>query len=138
MVDSNTLNVIKYIIRQTPISHISESIEHLKNICGEEVINSSEIQSEIIAYEEDHLKQFPTSNGRMIISKHSKDGYNYYYDQSQKLKIKVNPLSDDIALLELIEYNSPLQKAIDTYLKAYKDKYFKNTITATNGKPYNN
>lgn len=133
MVDANNLNVAKYIIHQIPIGHLEEGMEKFKNMAGEKLVDSDEVKAELVSYEENHLKHIPYNNGKIVLSKETKDGENYYYDQSMKIKIKVNPLSDEIVSSEEISMDSSLQKAIDAKMKEFKSKYYKDSITAING-----
>lgn len=136
MGDENNLNVAKYIIHQIPIGHIEESVEKLKIICGEELIDSAEVKAELVSYEENHFKHIPYNDGKILLSKETKDGEDYYYDQSKQIKIKVNPLSDEIVSSEAISMESSLQKAINAKMKEFKAKYYKDSITAVNGNIY--
>ena len=49
MVESKTneINVAKYIIKQTPIGHLSQALENLNIVCGEELMDQEEVKAEI-------------------------------------------------------------------------------------------
>lgn len=133
MTDSNEINVAKYIIRQTPIGHLEESIENLKIVCGEELMDKEEVKKEVVSYEEDHLAQVPYSNSKVIVSKLNKDQNDFYYDQSQQIKFKLSDDSKTPENVEAVSDSSTLRKAIEEQLKKYKEKYYKGgDVTRTN------
>ena len=55
MVDAGFVNVAKYIIKKTPIDHLGKSLENLKAVVGEQVMDIDEVKKEILAYGESHL-----------------------------------------------------------------------------------
>ena len=104
MDSENNLPIIKYIIKNTPIGHLKETIENLKIVIGGSFMDSKAVLDEISAYEEEHFKQINLNEDKIIISKHNKDDEGYYNDQSKKLKIKANPLNENIE--KIVELNN--------------------------------
>jgi hypothetical protein len=139
MMDStNIINVGKYIIRNTPIGHLRESVDNIKNLVGGNILDEKEIQDEITSYEEDHFKQVALNDEKIIISKFNKDGEKFYHDQTKKFKISINPLSENIETLHEISSGSPFRDTLDKFLHEYRDKNYKGVITAINSKGHIN
>ena len=133
--DPNNLQIIKYIIKSSPIGHLKETIECLKNILGSQVLEEPEIKHEILGYEEEHFKHISLNEDKILISNYTKDQDGYYHDQSKKLKISVVPLSENIEkIIEDEENQSSLRNSLNKLLLDYKDKNFKPSICATNSK----
>ena len=135
---SNTNNILKYIIRNTPYGHLKETIENLKSLVGSSAIEEQEIQDEIRLYEEEHLKHVHLNDDRILISKLNKDEENFYFDQSKKLKILVSPLSENIDKISEAEVaQGPVEdfrSSLDKALNEYKNRSFKSGISACNSK----
>ena len=91
MVESKTneINVAKYIIKQTPIGHLSQALENLNIVCGEELMDQEEVKAEIKNYQEDHLEQLRYNDAKVIVSKLNKDSDNFYYDQNKNIKFQL-------------------------------------------------
>ena len=96
--DSEGINIdaVRYIIRNTPIGHLKDSIENLKILVGAAVFEEDDIKSEIIKYEEDHFRSVNFNDDKILISKHNKNQENYYVDQSKKIKIALLAQSENI------------------------------------------
>ena len=134
---NNVNNIVKYLIRSTPYGHLKETIDNLKNLVGASVIDDKAIQDEINIYEEDHLKQVSLNEDKIILSKFNKDEDNYYHDQTKKIKILINPLSENIEKIVEIEDNGKhhnLRDSLDKLLNEYKEKSYKGGISASNSK----
>ena len=129
---SNEINVAKYIIQNTPIGHLEESIENLKIVCGEEVMDQDPVKSQIISYQEDHLAQIPVNDSKSVISKLNKDENGFYYDMDKQVKFKVSPEKSEATDIENIEDNSSLRKAIEKNIKSYRDQCYKSNIAKVN------
>ena len=100
--DSETnlnLDAIKYIIRNTPIGHLKDSLENLKTLIGSYIFEEKVIKEELAKYEEDHLKTVNFNEDKILISKFNKDSENFYHDQTRKIKISLLPLSDNIEVI---------------------------------------
>lgn len=157
MDSNNTIDIIKYVIRNTPFGHLKETIENLKVLVGSSLLENSEVQDEIKKYEENHFKQVSLNEEKIVISQHNKDEDDFYHDQSKNFKIYVNPLNENIEKIEKIENNQEdtensnnqlyvddfsrnLHKNLINGLNEYKDRCFKNKVAAVNGKRnvYNN
>lgn len=136
MDSSNFINVAKYIIRNTPIGHLKETLENLKNLIGPNIIEEKEVQDEITSYEEEHFKQVPLNEDKIILSKFNKDEDGFYHDQSKKLKIAISPLNENIEKLVEIESPSTFRDIIDKHLEEYKNKFYKGGITGVNSKSH--
>ncbi len=146
MDSNNTINIIKYIIRNTPFGHLKETMENLRTLVGASLLEHSDVLDEIKAYEEDHFKQVSLNDDKIVISKYNKDEDNFYHDQSKNLKIMVNPLSENIEKIEKIENNeneqdhyysdqfsANLHKSLSRLSNEYKDRCYKSGVAAVNG-----
>ena len=49
-VDAGFVKVAKYIIKKTPIGHLGKSLENLRSLVGEQVMETNEVKSEIHDY----------------------------------------------------------------------------------------
>jgi len=104
--DSETnvnLDAIKYIIRNTPIGHLKDSLENLKTLIGSYIFEEKAIKEELAKYEEDHFKTVNFNEDKIIISKSNKDSENFYHDQTRKIKISLLPLSDNIEVIQNLD-----------------------------------
>ena len=90
------IDAVRYIIRNTPIGHLKDSIDNLKILVGASVFEEDAIKSEIIKYEEDHFRSVNFNDDKILISKHNKDSENFYVDQSKKIKIALLPQNENI------------------------------------------
>lgn len=135
MDSDNIKNIIKYLIKTTPYGHLKETIENLKNLVGTNMMDNPDIQNELIAYEEDHLRHVNLNDDKLIISKFNKDSENYYHDQSKNIKIAINPLSENIEKIDQTSKNdsNSLQSTLNRLLNEYRNKRYKSTISAANG-----
>lgn len=129
---SNEENVAKYIIRQTPIGHLDESLNNLKNLLGEQAMDTDPIKGEIQTYEEDHLGQLPSDNGKVILSALNRDSENYYHDQRKGIKYQFDAEKFQIINVEPSTIDNELRTEIETALKGYCEKYYKPSVTETN------
>ena len=132
--NENSINVAKYIINQTPIGHLNKSIQNLKNLIGEEQMENETIQKEIQKYAENHLShvQYNDEGNKLIISNVTKDNDGFYYDQGQKIKVKLNISDGGINSIDSIEDTDSLRQEIDNKIKLYLDKYYTNGISKSN------
>jgi len=134
---SNVINIVKYLIRSTPYGHLKETIENLKNLVGSQIIEEKEIQDEIASYEEEHLKHVNLNDDKIIITKFNKDEENFYHEHTKKIKIQINPLSENIEKISDLEedhQNSNFRDILDKILNEYKEKFYKSAITASNSR----
>jgi capping protein alpha len=131
---TNAINVAKYIIGQTPIGHLNKSIQNLKVLIGEEPMDNQMIHDKVQEYAENHLShvQYNEEGNKLIISNLTKDTEGYYYDQGQKIKIKLNVAEGGIESIENIEDTNNLRNEIDIKVKEYLDKYYTKGITNSN------
>ena len=129
---SNEINVAKYIISQTPIGHLTHSLENLTTLIGEEVMDTPEIKTAVQNYTEDHLSHFPNDSKKLVVSKLNKDSNNTYYDQSQGIKFTLSEDCKEKTNIESCDDSSSLRQAIDASLQQYKEKYYKPTVTTSN------
>ena len=72
---TNAINVAKYIISETPIGHLNKSIQNLKGLIGEELIDNELIHNEVQEYAEKHLShvQYNDEGNKIVISNLTKD-----------------------------------------------------------------
>lgn len=96
MDSENIINVVKYVIKNTPIGHLKETVENLKTLVGSALLENQAVLDEITLYEETHLKQMHLNEDKIIIAKQNKDEEGFYHDLAKNLKIAVNPLNDNI------------------------------------------
>lgn len=129
---SNEENVAKYIIRQTPIGHLNESLSHLKCLIGEQPLDTDSIKGEIQTYQEDHLAQLKTDNGTVIMSALNRDSENYYHDQEKGIKFQFDADKIEAINVESSSCDDDLRRELELALKGYMDKYFKPEVTKTN------
>jgi hypothetical protein len=138
MDSANNANIIKYLIRSTPIGHIKETVKNLKTITDPNLLEEKEVQDELRAYEEDHFRQFNLNEDKIVISKYNKDEEGFYHDQTKKLKISILPGSDNIEkIVELDDSQIPKSEVRDSLDKAvgeYKEKNYKTGIVGSNSK----
>lgn len=136
MDSENVLNIVKYLIRSTPYGHLKETLENLKNLVGSSIIEEKQIQDEISFYEEDHLRQVSLNEDKIIISKYNKDDEGFYHDQGKKIKIQINPLSENIEKINDLEdiSNYEFRNFLEKALSEYVNRCFKSGITASNSK----
>lgn len=129
---SNEENVAKYIIRQTPIGHLDESLSHLKCLIGNQTLESDPIKGEIQTYQEDHLAQLKTDNGDVVMSSLVRDSENYYHDQGKGIKFQFDADKIEAINVEPSSVENELRNDIEAELKGYLDKYYKPEVTKTN------
>lgn len=133
--DPQTINIVKFLIKETPIGNLKSVIDSLKILVGFEVIDSNEVKNEILKYEKDHLKHINIGDDKIVLSDNTSDENGNFYDQYLKLKVNPIPNSDNVDKLETIEVeNDTLRDLLYSKFKIYKDKNFKSEITSINGK----
>lgn len=98
MVDAGFVNVAKYIIKKTPIGHLGKSLENLRSVVGEQVMDTNDVKKEIHNYGENHLSAVnnDVTNSKVVISPLTKDSEGFYYDQGQKVKFKIGLESGNV------------------------------------------
>lgn len=132
--DPQIINIVKYLIKETPFGHLNNLIDNLKIIVGIQVIESSEIQNEILNYEMEHLKHLKLDDKTIVLSKTTKDSEGYFHDQSSGVKILVQPLSENIDKIEQTETdNDSFRESLNKHLQSYIEKGYKAEITSGNG-----
>jgi len=114
MVDAGFVNVAKYIIKKTPIGHLGKSLENLKSVVGEQVMDTDEVKQEIHSYGETHLSAVnnDVTNTKVVISSLTKDGEGFYYDQGQKVKFKIGLESGAVEEAQPAEVQNELRNVI--------------------------
>ncbi len=129
-------DIVKYVIKSTPIGHLPQSLENLRNLIGSEMIESAPIQEEIVSYEEKHLKFLKTDDeNKIVLTTHNKESPNTYHDQVKKIRVTINPLSDTPQTVEELGDSefSQLRDDIYRHLEEYRQKSYKTEISAING-----
>lgn len=97
-------NIVKYLIRECPIGHIKEILENIKSLISPSILEEEDIQEELKKYEEAHFRQISLKDDKIILSQYNKDSDNNYYDQMSNIKIKIQPLNENIdKITELTE-----------------------------------
>lgn len=130
---SNPKEIAKYVIKQTPIGLLNSSLKNLKVLLKEEVLNSPEVLQEIKNYEENHLMPITIQNvkSKVIISSLNKDSDDFYYDQGQNIRFKLNKKCH-VEKLEEYESKSETRKKIEKKLIEYIIKYYNSNNTTYN------
>ena len=128
---SNPKEIAKYVIQHTPIGLLDSSFKSLKALLKEEVLNSPEVLQEIKNYKESHLMPIAIENvkSKVIVSSLNKDSDEFYYDQGQNIRFKLNKKCQVENLEEYVSKNET-RKKIEKKLIEYINKYYnKNTTT---------
>jgi hypothetical protein len=130
---SNPKEIAKFIIDQTPIGLLDSSIKNLKVLLKEETMNNPEILKEIKNYKENHLYPISIQNvkNKVIISSVNKDSDEFYYDQGQKVRFKLNAKCQ-VEKLEEYESKSETRKKIEKKVIEYVNKYYNKETTYYN------
>lgn len=130
---SNPKEIAKYVIKQTPIGLLNSSLKSLKVLLKEEILNSPEVLQEIKNYEENHLMPITIENvkSKVIISSLNKDSDDFYYDQGQNIRFKLNKKCQ-VEKLEEYESKSETRKKIEKKLIEYIIKYYNSNTTTYN------
>jgi len=117
-------DIAKYVINHTPIGLLNSSLESLKVLVKEEILNSPEILEVLKDYKESHLIPIsvPNLKSNVLISPYNKDNDDYYYDQIQKTRFKLNnkyepeKIEEYVINTDLFRF---LCKKMDEYIKKY-------------------
>ena len=130
---SNPKEIAKFIIDKTPIGLLDSSIKNLKVLLKEETMNNPEILKEIKNYKENHLYPISIQNvkNKVIISSVNKDSDEFYYDQGQKVRFKLNAKCQ-AEKLEEYESKSEIRKKIEKKVIEYVNKYYNKETTYYN------
>ena len=134
MVDSGFVNVAKYIVKKTPIGHLGKSLENLRSVVGEEVMDTNDVKTEIHNYGENHLSQVlnNVTNTKVVISSLTKDSEGFYHDQGQKVKFKIGLDSGSVEDAQPTDIQNDLRDAIEAKLKEYLEKCYVMDVTKYN------
>ena len=134
MVDAGFVNVAKYIIKKTPIGHLGKSLENLRSVVGEQVMDTNDVKKEIHNYGETHLSAVnnDVTNSKVVISPLTKDSEGFYYDQGQKVKFKIGLESGNVEEAQAIEVQNELRDVIEKKTKEYLEKCYKMEVTRYN------
>ena len=130
---SNPKEIAKYIIEQTPIGLLNSSLNCLKVLLKEETLKTPEVLQAIKNYKENHLMPITIENvkSKVIISSLNKDSDDYYYDQRQKIRFKLN-LKCEVENIEEFESKNETRKKIENKLIEYINKYYNKKTTTYN------
>ena len=117
--------IAKYIISHTPIGLLDSSLENLKILVKEEILKSPEITKEIKTYKENHLipMTIPNVENKVIVSPYNKDNEDFYYDQIQKIRFKLNDKYEPENIEEYI-INTEMFRKISRRMEEYVNKYY--------------
>ena len=121
--------IAKYIISHTPIGLLDSSLENLKVLIKENILKSPEINKEIIAYKENHLipieiqKEKTNEKIKVIASPYNKDNEDFYYDQIQKIRFKLNDKYEPENIEEFL-ISTEIFRKISRRMEGYVDKYY--------------
>ena len=119
--------IAKYIINHTPIGLLDESLKNLKVLVKEEVLNSPEVIQELKKYKEDHLIPIsvPNLKTKVLISPYNQDNNDFYYDQIQRIRFKLNINCKPENIEEYAistEMFLKVSRRMDIYIKKYYNK----------------
>ena len=130
---SNPKEIAKYVIQRTPVGLLNSSLKSLKILLKEEVLNNPEVLQEIKNYYENHLMPIEIQNvkSKVIISSLNKDSDEFYYDQGQNIRFKLNKKCQ-VEKLEEYESKSETRKKIEKKLIEYINKYYNSNTTTYN------
>ena len=134
MADPEFVKVAKYIIKKTPIGHLGKSLENLRSVVGEQVMDTDEVKQEIHTYGESHLSAVnnDVTNSKVVISPLTKDSEGFYHDQGQKIKFKIGLESGAVEEAQSEEVNNDLRDIIEQKVKKYLEKCYKMDVTRYN------
>ena len=134
MVDAGFVNVAKYIIKKTPIGHLGKSLENLRSVVGEQVMDTDDVKKEIHNYGENHLSAVnnDVTNSKVVISPLTKDAEGFYHDQGQKVKFKIGLESGAVEEAQQTDIQNDLRNSIESALKNYLQKCYKMDVTRYN------
>jgi capping protein alpha len=134
MVDAGFVNVAKYIIKKTPIGHLGKSLENLRSVVGEQVMDTEDVKKEIHNYGENHLSAVnnDVTNSKVVISSLTKDAEGFYHDQGQKVKFKIGLESGGVEEAQQTDIQNDLRDAIEKAIKEYLQKCYKMEVTRYN------
>ena len=128
--------IVKYVIKSSPIGHLPQALDNLRNLIGKEIIESTPIQDEIKNYEEQHFQSLKVNDDtKIVISTFNKEDQSYE-DQIKKIRVQISPLTENVQSVEEISEPIPslLRDDIYKYLEEYRLKNFKPEISVINGK----
>jgi hypothetical protein len=119
--------IAKYVISHTPIGLLNKSLESLKILVKDEVLKSPEILKELQMYKENHLIPIsvPNIKTKVLISPYNKDSDDFYYDQIQKIRFKLNDKYEPENIEEYAintEIFRKIWRRMDEYIKKYYNK----------------
>ena len=131
-VDAGFVKVAKYIIKKTPIGHLGKSLENLRSLVGEQVMDTEDVKNEIHTYGETHLSAVPNevTNTKVVISNLTKDEEGFYHDQGQKVKFKIE--NGEVQEAQETECSDELREAVENKVKEYINKCYKTEVTKYN------
>jgi capping protein alpha len=134
MVDAGFVNVAKYIIKKTPIGHLGKSLENLRSVVGEQVMDQADVKKEIHNYGENHLSAVDNNvtNSKVVISPLTKDSEGFYHDQGQKVKFKIGLESGEVEEAQATDIQNDLRNVIEQKVKEYLEKCYKMEVTRYN------
>lgn len=117
--------IAKYIIRNTPIGLLDSSLENLKVLVKNDILESPEVIQEINTYKETHLIpiSIPNVKNKVIYSPLIKDLEGFYYDQIQEIRFKLNEKGEPVNI-EKYEINTEVFLIICKKMKDYINKYY--------------
>ena len=133
-VDPSFVNVAKYIIKKTPIGHLGKSLENLRAVVGEQVMDTEDVKKEMHNYGESHLSAVNNdfTNSKVVISPLTKDEEGFYHDQGQKVKFKIGLESGAVEEAQEDTFQNDLRDTIEQHIKQYLEKCYKMEVTRYN------
>ena len=133
----NPNEMVKYIIHQTPIGLLDSSFKNLNGLLNGklkvDVTTIPEVIKEIKIYKENHLMPITVKNAKskVIISSFNKDSDDFYYDQTQKIRFKLNDKCEVEKVEEFESKNETRMKVAKKFVE-YFNKYYNKNFTYYN------
>ena len=123
----NPKEIAKHVINHTPIGLLDSSLDCLKILIKEEILKSPEILEELQKYKESHLIpiSLPNSQNKVLVSPYNKDNDDFYYDQIQKIRFKLNDKYEPENIEEYTintEMFRKIWRRMDEYIQKYYNK----------------
>lgn len=130
--DAETIKITKYIIKNTPIGHLSKTLENLKSVVGEKIMDEASVKEEIQEYGASHNSQIPLDicPEKVVISNLTKTSEGFYQDQVQKVQFRIT--SNGIEDAGNIEIECSLRDVLSTKMSEYINSAYKTEITRYN------
>ena len=115
----------KFIIENTPIGFLNESLKHLEVLVKKETLNKDKVKQAIKDYHETHFIPIYINEikSEVIFSPKNKDNDDIYYDNGKKIRFKVD-LNLNPQNIETYESKNETRIIIEKKLVEYLNYYY--------------